>query len=163
MIIPFAKIIGAALCSGGLLLIAVDGARADPDPAILELVAIRASKNDGSVDPRLRPMAADLNSLPYESFSLISARACMVEAGDRCGMRVTNDAYLVVRVVENAESYLRVNVLLNRGNRPGLDADLKINRDAGVMLTNVKREGPALVVSIKVKDHPRAASGAKRR
>ncbi len=161
--IRFAKIIGAALCGGGLFFAAVDGARADPDPAILELVAIRASKSDGSVDPRLRPMAADLHSLPYESFSLISARACMVEAGDRCGMRVTNEAYLVVRAVETAESYLRVNVLLNSGNRPVLDADLKINRNAGVMLTNVKREGPALVVSIKVRDRPRAASDVKGR
>jgi hypothetical protein len=156
---PFAKIIGAVLCGGGLLLAAVDGARAEADAAILELVAIQASKSDGSLDPRLRPMAADLQALPYGSFSLISARACTVSTGDRCGMRVTNEAYLVVRAVENAERYLRVNVVLTRGNRPVLDADLKINRDAGVMLTNVKREGPALIVSIKVKDKPGAATG----
>jgi len=160
---PFAKILGVVLCGGGLFVAPADVARADADPAILEIVAIQASKNDGSLDPRLRPMAADLRALPYGSFSLISARACTVDAGDRCGMRVTNDAYLVVRAIENAERYLRVNVLLNRGNRPVLDADLKINRDAGVMLTNVKREGPALIVSIKVKDKPSAAAGVVNR
>jgi hypothetical protein len=155
---PFAKIIGAVLCGGSLLLALGDPAQAeDANPAILELVAIKASKDVGPFDKRLVLYEPELRALPYRSFSLISARACTVTAGDRCGMRVTNEAYLVVRTVENAERYLRVNVALNRGNRPVLDADLKINRDAGVMLTNVRREGPALIVSIKVKDKPRPA------
>jgi len=158
---PFAKILGVVVCGGGLLFAATETPCAgEENPAILEIVAIQASKEDGGVDPRLRPMALDLQSLPYETFSLIAARACMVSTGDRCGMRVTADAYLVVRTVENAAGYLRVNVLLNRGNRPVLDADLKINRDAGVMLTNVRREGPALIMSIKVKDNPRSAASA---
>lgn len=160
----FAKIIGVVLCGSGLLFTVVDGARAEEaDPAILELVAIQASKSGASLDPRLLPMAADLRALPYGSFSLISARACMVGTGGRCGMRVTNEAYLVVRAVENTQRYLRVNVTLNRSNRPVLDADLKINRDAGVMLTNMRREGPTLIVSIKVKDKPHpAAAGLDR-
>lgn len=131
----------------------------EADPAILEIVAIRASKEAGMLDPRLRPMKADLESLPYASFSLIGARACTVTGGDRCGMKVSEDAYLVIRTVENAPRYLRVNVLLNRANRPVFDANLKINRNAGVVLSNVRREGPALVMSIKVKERP-AAAGA---
>jgi hypothetical protein len=155
-----AKILGAILCGGSLLFVVGDKAFAeDANPAILELVAIKASKTEGALDKRLVSYEPELRTLPYRSFSLISARACTVVSGDRCGMRITNDAYLAVRAVENAERYLRVNVALNSRNRPVLDADLKINRDAGVMLTNVRREGPALIVSIKVKDRPRATAG----
>jgi hypothetical protein len=157
---PFAKIIGAVLCGGTLLLAIGENAGAeDANPAILELVAIKASKDTGPFDKRLASYEPELRALPYRSFSLISARACTVRAGDRCGMRISGDAYLAVRAVENADRYLRVNVALNSRNRPVLDADLKINRDAGVMLTNVRREGPALIVSIKVKDRPHAAAG----
>jgi len=157
---PFAKMIGAVLCGSALLLVAGDNASADEtNPAILELVAIKASKDAGPVDKRLASYEPELRTLPYRSFSLISARACTVASGDRCGMRISDEAYLAVRAVENAERYLRVNVALNSRNRPVLDADLKINRNAGVMLTNVRREGPALIVSIKVKDRPRAATG----
>ena len=163
--LSLAKLVGAALCGGGLLLSLADVSLAEPaDAAILEIVAIKASKNAGAVDPRLRPMMADLESLPYGSFSLLGARACMVGAGggDRCGMKVSDDAYLVIRSVENAEKFIRLNVLLNRNNKPVLDANLKINRNAGVVLTNMRREGPALVMSIKVRDDPRAAGASAR-
>jgi hypothetical protein len=157
---PFTKIIGAALCGGALLFVVGENAGADDtNPAILELVAIKASKDAGPFDKRLASYEPELRTLPYQSYSLISARACTVDSGDRCGMRIAGEAYLAVRAVENAERYLRVNVTLNSRNRPVLDADLKINRNAGVMLTNVRREGPALIVSIKVKDGPRATSG----
>jgi hypothetical protein len=152
--------IGAALCGGGCVIVFSGAVQAQvADPAILEIVAISASKDDGRPDPRLRPMMADLQSLPYASFSLIGARACTVTGGDRCGMRVTEDAYLVVRIVENASRYLRINVLLNRKNRPVFDANLKINRNAGVVLTNVRRDGPSLVMSVKVKEKPQAVAG----
>jgi hypothetical protein len=155
------KLVGAALCGGGLLLSYADVALAEPaDAAILEIVAIKASKNAGAIDPRLRPMMADLEALPYASFTLLGARACTVGGGDRCGMKVSDDAYLVIRSVENAQKYIRLNVLLNRKNKPVLDANLKINRNAGVVLTNMRREGPALVMSIKVRDDPRAAGAS---
>jgi hypothetical protein len=154
----WARTIGTALCGGACLSLLVGSAHAQGvDPVILEIVAIRASKDEGRPDPRLRPMMSDLQSLPYGSFSLIGARACTVTGGDRCGMRVTEDAYLVVRTVENAERFLRVNVLLNRKNRPVFDANLKINRNAGVVLTNVRRDGPSLVMSIKVREKPGSA------
>ena len=149
------KLIGAALCGGGLLFSFADVALAEPaDAAILEIVAIRASKDAGAVDPRLRPMMADLKSLPYGSFTLLGARACTVNRGDRCGMKVSDDAYLIIRAVESAPTYIRLNVLLNRKNKPVLDANLKINRNAAVVLTNMRRDGPALVMSIKVRDDP---------
>lgn len=160
----FAKTIGVALCSGACLsLVPAAAVAQNVDPAILEIVAIRASKDTGRPDPRLRPLMADLQSLPYGSFALIGARACTVNAGDRCGMKVTEDAYLVIRAVENAQGYLRVNVLLNRKNRPVFDANLKINRNAGVVLTNVRREGPALVMSIKVNERPKPSAATASR
>jgi len=159
--LSLAKCLGAALCGGSLILTLTDAALAEPvDAAILEIVAIRASKDAGAVDPRLRPMMADLESLPYGSFSLLGARACTVGGGDRCAMKVSDDVYLVIRAVENTPKYIRLNVLLNRKNRPVFDANLKINRNAGVVLTNMRREGPALVMSIKVRDDPRAAGSA---
>jgi hypothetical protein len=154
--LPWARIVGTLLWGSGLFLIApgATGAQQAVDPAILEIVAIRASKDAGSLDPRLEPMMGDLRSLPYVSFTLIGARACTVNTGDRCGMKVAQDSYLVVRAVENAQRYLRLNVLLNRKNRPVFDANLKIDRNAGVVLTNTHREGPAVVMSIKVKERP---------
>ena len=158
--LALAKFVGAALCGGGLVLSLADSALAEPaDVAILEIVAIRASKDAGAVDPRLRPMMADLASLPYGSFTLLGARACTVGGGDRCGMKVSDDVYLVIRAVENTPKYIRLNVLLNRKNRPIFDANLKINRNAGVVLTNMRREGPALVMSIKVRSDPRTVDG----
>ena len=64
-----------------------------------------------------------------------------------------------MRTVENTVRYLRLNVLLNRNNRPVFDANLKIDRNAGVVLTNMHRDGPALVMSIKVRERPKAAAG----
>jgi hypothetical protein len=136
-------------------------ARAEPGgTAILEIIAIKASKDPGTFDRRLISLKQDLEALPYQSFTLLAARACTIRGGDRCGMRVLEDANLVIRAVENTPKYLRLNVLLNRKNKPVLEADLKINRNAGVVLTNMRREGPALVMSIKVRDEPRAAGTA---
>jgi hypothetical protein len=156
---PLAILIGAALCGGGVLLSTGHVARAESGgAAILEVIAIKASKDPGVFDRRLISLKPDLDSLPYGSFTLLAARACTVTGGDRCGLRVLEDANLVIRTVENTPKYLRLNVLLNRNNRPVLDANLKINRNAGVVLTNMRREGPALVMSIKVRDQPQPSN-----
>ena len=161
---PFSLLVGTALCGGVLLLAGPDGARAESGgAAILEVIAIKASKDPGVFDRRLISLKPDLEALPYASFTLLAARACTVDRGDRCGMRVLEDANLVIRAVENTPTYLRLNVLLNRKNKPVLDANLKINRNAGVVLTNMRREGPALVMSIKVRDEPRAGAASAAR
>ena len=158
---PFFVLVGTALCGGALLLVGPRAACAEPGgTAILEVIAIKASKDPGVFDRRLISLKPDLEALPYGSFTLLAARACTVDRGDRCGMRVLEDANLVIRAVENTPTYLRLNVLLNRKNKPVLDANLKINRNAGVVLTNMRREGPALVMSIKVRDEPRTGSAS---
>ena len=155
------SIVCAALCGGAMFLIAERHAYAESGgAAILEVIAIKASKDPGVFDRRLISLKQDLEALPYASFTLLAARACTIHGGDRCGMRVLEDANLVIRAVENTPKYIRLNVILNRKNKPVLEADLKINRNAGVVLTNMRREGPALVMSIKVRDEPRATAGA---
>ncbi len=157
----YSIIVRVALCGGALLLTAERPAHAEPGgTAILEIIAIKASKDPGAFDRRLISLKQDLEALPYGSFTLLAARACTIRVGDRCGMRVLEDANLVIRAVENTPKYIRFNVLLNRKNKPVLEADLKINRNAGVVLTNMRREGPALVMSIKVRDEPRASGTA---
>ncbi len=74
---PLALLIGAALC-GGSIVAPLGGPLAHAEgggAAILEVIAIKASKDPGVFDPRLISLTHDLESLPYASFTLLAARA----------------------------------------------------------------------------------------
>lgn len=128
--------------------------RAQQEAAIVHIIAMSASREDSGVDPRLRPIRSDLRSLPFRGYALIGARACTLRDGDRCGMKIEDEGYLQLRTTETTPQFLKLHLLLNRRNRPVVNADLKLNRDAGVLLTSSRVDGRTLVLSIKLREYP---------
>jgi hypothetical protein len=51
-------------------------------------------------------------------------------------------------------------LLLNQQNRPILNADVKLDRDAGILLKSVRTGAGVVILSIKSCESPAAASGA---
>lgn len=145
--------VGALLC----LAVVDAGAQTSGDTAIVQISAVLASREHREFDPRLKPIRQDLRSLPFRGFSLISRRACNLGEGDRCAMQLAGDGYLQITTTETTPSYLKLRMLLNRRNRPVVNADLKLNRNAGIILTSSRVEGGTLVLSIRVTD---AAAGS---
>jgi len=72
-------------------------------------------------------------------------------------MQLGGNGYLQITTTETTPSYLKLRMLLNRRNRPVVNADLKLNRNAGIILTSSRVEGGTLVLSIRVTD---AAAGS---
>lgn len=150
----------ASLVCGGLTSVAAvasaesSGPRVEQTPAIVQLVAVQASKEPIGMDPRLRPIKADLRQLPFRGYALIGARACTLRDGDRCGMRIEDEGYLQIRTTETTSEFLKLHLLFNRRNRPVVNADLKLNRKAAVLLTSSRIDGGTLVLSIKLREYP---------
>ena len=128
--------------------------RAQQEAAIVHIIAMSASREESGVDPRLRPIRSDLRALPFRGYTLIGARACTLRDGDRCGMKIEDEGYLQLRTTETNPQFLKLHLLLNRRNRPVVNADLKLNRDAGVLLTSSRVDGGTLVLSIKLREYP---------
>ena len=128
-------------------------ARAD-STAILQIAAVLASKERGNFDPRLEPLRADLRSLPFRSYALLATQTCTVASGDQCGMNVPSNGFLQVTTTESTKSHLKLRLLLNQGNRPVVNADLKLNRNAGILIKSSRTEGGTVLISIKTSPAP---------
>jgi hypothetical protein len=126
-------------------------------PAIVQIVAVQASKEPIGMDSRLDSIKNDLRQLPFRGYALIGARACTLRDGDRCGMRIDDEGYLQIRTTGTTSEFLKLHLLFNRRNRPVVNADLKLNRKAAVLLTSSRIDGGTLVLSIKLREYPVAA------
>lgn len=132
------------------------GPTVEQTPAIVHVVAVQASKEPIGMDPRLRSIKHDLRQLPFRGYTLIGARACTLRDGDRCGMRVDDEGYLQIRTTGTTPEFLKLHLLFNRRNRPVVNADLKLNRKAAVLLTSSRIDGGTLVLSIRLREYPAA-------
>ena len=122
--------------------------------AIVHVIAVQASKEPIGLDPRLHSIKGDLRQLPFRGYSLINARACTLRDGDRCGMKIGEEGYLQLSTTETTREFLKLHLLFNRRNRPVVNADLKLNRKASVLLTSTRIDGGTLILSIKLREYP---------
>jgi hypothetical protein len=122
--------------------------------SIIQIAAVLASRDKHSFDPRLQALRADLRSLPFKSYQLVAARSCSMHSGDQCGMQVPDDGYLQLTTTETTAKHLKVRLILNRANRPIVNADLKLDRNAGVLLTSSRTGGGTIIISVKAVGPP---------
>jgi hypothetical protein len=126
------------------------------EAAIVHIIAVLASKEATGMDPRLQSIKGDLRQLPFSGYALINARACTLRDGDRCGMKIDDEGYLQISTTDTTREFLKLHLLFNRRNRPVVNADLKLNRKAAVLLTSSRIDGGTLILSIKLREYPGA-------
>jgi hypothetical protein len=124
------------------------------ESAILQIAAVLATKERGNFDARLEPLRADLRSLPFRSYALLATQTCTVASGDQCGMNVPSNGYLQVTTTESTASHIKLRLVLNQGNRPIVNADLKLNRNAGILIKSSRTEGGTVLISVKTSPAP---------
>lgn len=131
-----------------IVLCGVEIAQAE-ETSILKIAAVLATKERGSFDPRLEPLRSDLRSLPFRSYALLATQTCTVSGGDQCAMNVPSNGFLQVTTTESTETHLKLRLVLNQENRPVVNADLKLNRNAGILIKSSRTEGGTVLISIK--------------
>jgi len=119
------------------------------ESSILKIAAVLATKERGNFDPRLEPLRADLRSLPFRSYALLATQTCTVSSGDQCAMNVPSNGFLQVTTTESTATHLKLRLVLNQENRPVVNADLKLNRNAGILIKSSRTEGGTVLISIK--------------
>jgi len=69
-------------------------------------------------------------------------------------MKIGEEGYLQLSTTETTREFLKLHLLFNRRNRPVVNADLKLNRKASVLLTSTRIDGGTLILSIKLREYP---------
>jgi hypothetical protein len=120
----------------------------------LHISAVLATKERGGFDPRLEPLRADLRSLPFKDYSLLAMRSCEVSNGGLCAMDVPASGSLRVTATECSPSHLKLHLVLDQGHRSVINADLKLSRNAGVLIKSTRTEVGTVLISIKATAPP---------
>jgi hypothetical protein len=126
--------------------------------AVIQISAVLASKENPEFDPRLASIKPELRGLPFKGYTLLGIQSCRLEAGDHCAMDIPGGGYLHVTTTESTARHLKMRLLLNQGNRPILNADIKLNRDAGILLKSARTDAGVIILSIKSSSTPAATA-----
>ena len=119
------------------------------EPAVIQISAVLATKDSREFDPRLDPLKHELRGLPFKGYKLLAIQACRFEAGDQCGMDIPGGGYLHVTTTESSAKHMKMRLLLNQHNRPILNADIRLNRNAGILLKSARTDYGTIILSIK--------------
>ena len=122
--------------------------------AVIQISAVLASKDQTDFDPRLAALKPELRGLPFKGYTLLGVQACRLEAGDQCEMDIPGGGYLHVTTTECTARHLKIRLLLNQQNRPILNADIKLNRNAGILLKSARTDMGTIILSIKSSNPP---------
>jgi hypothetical protein len=146
----------------GVVLLVQAGMAFAQDPSVIQISAVLASKEPRPQDPRLESLRQDLESLPYSGYTLLDINSCRFQSGDQCGMDIPGGGYLQIRTTEATSTHLKMRLLLIQENRPILNADVKLNRNAGLLLRSKRTETGTIILSIKAPAPPTAVGGVER-
>jgi len=114
---------------------------------------VLASRDHREVDPRIDPkLKRELRPLPFKGYTLLGVDACRFQTGDQCAMEIPGDGYLQIQTAEATPHYLKIKLLLVQGNRPILNAEVKLNRNSSLLLKSASTGMGTILLSIKAPD-----------
>jgi hypothetical protein len=120
----------------------------------VRLQAILASRTSTTFDPRLVDLKPELNGLPFTGYELINLQSCRLESGDQCQMEIPGGGYVHVATTQCTDRHLKMRLLLNQKNRPVFNADVKLNRNAGILLKSARTAAGTIILSIRTSEVP---------
>jgi hypothetical protein len=123
---------------------------------VIQISAMLASKDQTDFDPRLAALKQELRGLPFKGYTLLGVQSCRLEVGDQCEMDIPGGGYLHVSATECTTRHLKIRLLLNQQNRPILNADIKLNRNAGILLKSARTDMGTIILSIKSSPPPQS-------
>lgn len=129
--------------------------------AVIQISAVLASKDNHEFDPRLEPLRPELRGLPFKGYTLLGIQSCRLEPGDHCAMDIPGGGYLHLTTIQSTDRHLKMRLLLNQQNRPLLNADIKLDRDAGILLKSVRTGVGVIILSIKASTPAADATAAR--
>lgn len=151
-----AAISGLAVLCGGLSVWS-DHAFADDaaiDSAIVQISAVLASREGRGIDPRLKELRPQLRGFPFRSYKLLTVQNCQFATGDQCGMDIPGGGYLQMHTTESTPGHFKMRLLLIHDNRPVLNADVKLSRNANLLLKSSRTEAGTIIISVRAPTLP---------
>ncbi|MEE8312311.1 MAG: hypothetical protein V3R77_08640 [Candidatus Binatia bacterium] len=152
-----AAISGLVLLSGGLIGW-TDHALADDavvlDSSVVQISAVLASRDGRGIDPRLKHLRPQLRGFPFRSYQLLAVQSCEFATGDQCSMDIPGGGYLQMNTTESTPGHFKMRLLLIQDNRPVLNADVKLSRNASLLLKSNRTEAGTIIVSIRAPAQP---------
>ena len=147
------------LCAGALC--SADLARADESDttrgdqtSIVQVAAVLASKEGRGLDPRLKDLKPQLRGFPFKRYDLLNVQACQFRTGGQCGMELPGGGYLQMKTTESTPGHFKMRLLLIQDNRPVLNADVKLSRNANLLLRSSRTDAGTIIVSIRAPAQP---------
>ncbi len=114
----------------------------------VSISTVVASNDRRSFDPRLEHIRSELKPLRFKNYRMLGQESRDLTGGDQCGIELPGGRYLHITTKENTAEYLRMNILLNEGNRPIINTDVKLDHDSVVVLGGPKDERGTLLITI---------------
>jgi hypothetical protein len=155
------------VCAAGIGILCIgyvcspDLSRADPSAevqnsqtSIVQVAAVLASKEGRGLDPRLKDLKPQLRGFPFKRYDLLHIEACPFRAGAQCGMELPDGGYLQMKTTESTPGHFKMRLLLIQDNRPVLNADVKLSRNANLLLRSSRTDAGTIIVSIRAPSQP---------
>jgi len=156
----FRNVLSLIILCGATAIVAGPTLAAAGEEAIIQISAVLATKEHHEFDPRLASLRPQLRGLPFKGYTLLNMQSCRLESGDHCAMDIPGGGYLHLTTTETTDRHLKMRILLNQENRPILNADIKLDRDAGILLKSVRTGVGVIILSIKTCSPPPSTTAA---
>jgi len=114
----------------------------------ISISTILASNNSRNWDDRLDSVRKELRPLRFKSYRLVGAETRNITSGDQCGTDLPGGRYLHVTTKEVGPEDVRLHILLNEGNRPVINTDVKLTPDTVIVLGGPHDRAGTLIITI---------------
>ena len=141
----FFSLLAGCLFSGAMFTVPAQAG----DTAFVQISAVLASRDNTTFDPRLASLRPELRGLPFKGYQLLGIQSCRLETGDQCAMEIPGGGYLHVTTTQTTDRHLKMRLLLNQQNRPLFNADIKLNRNAGILLKMARTDMGTIILSLR--------------
>ncbi|HYC57529.1 MAG TPA: hypothetical protein VEL28_21535 [Candidatus Binatia bacterium] len=129
------------------------GASGGEPRTVITISTVLASNQSRNFDPKLVDLRSELRSLRFKSYRLVGSESRLVKGnGDQCGIELPNDRYLHITTRDHTADHLRMHVLLNEGNRPLINTDIKLEQGSVVLLGGPRGPDGTLIITIGAKE-----------
>ena len=119
------------------------------DQVALRIDTVLASNSNRRFDPRLDHMIRELKPLRFKGYRLLGHHTQGIDTGDECGIELPGQRYLHITTRENTAQHVKLNILINEGNRPIVNTDVLVDHGSVVLLGGPKDADGTLLIAIE--------------
>ena len=124
-------------------------APADTGHVSIQITAILATKDGGEIDDSLKNLEAELRTLPFTGFRLITKKSCKISVGENCAVDASAHGRLQITSKSQSPEVVAMQVVLNKNNKPVINSAITLRAGAGINVSGPKTDNGVIVFSIR--------------